>query len=146
MEIQPTFRWCHPPSPNLFDILIILLHTNRGIDVKERLQPFEDYRSDLDQAEQAMRGIVPVVGGLRQHLLLTSVEGIAWLVGDLHERNIMRDANGSPTIVDALVGEVTAEACRDLPWHNAARADAESFRETGRRPPAWDESVDDAEL
>ena len=29
-----------------------------------------------------------------------------WLVGDLHERNIMRDANGTPTIINALVGAI----------------------------------------
>lgn len=108
--------------------------------------PFKDFRADLARAEAAMRGIVPVGGGLRQHLFVTSHDGIPWLVGDLHERNIMRDADGNPTIIDALVGEVTRAARRELDWLDAACEEAKQFRETGVRPPQWDETVEDADL
>ncbi|MBL9156295.1 MAG: hypothetical protein JNJ70_02400 [Verrucomicrobiales bacterium] len=108
--------------------------------------PFEDFRSDLAAAEAAMCGIVPIGGGLRQHLFVTEIDGIPWLVGDLHERNIMRDMNGQPTIIDALVGEVSLTARRELDWLDAACGEARVFRETGTRPPRWDEAVDDGEL
>lgn len=111
-----------------------------------RAYPAGDFRSDLAHAERAMRGIVPVGGGLRQHLFVTLVDGVAWLVGDLHVRNIMRNGNGEPTIIDALVGEVTPAARRGLPWLNAACEEARAFRETGERPPRWFEGVADEEL
>mgnify|MGYP000921063346 CR=1 FL=1 len=111
-----------------------------------RAYPAGDFRSDLAHAERAMRGIVPVGGGLRQHLFVTLVDGVAWLVGDLHVRNIMRNGNGEPTIIDALVGEVTSAARRGLPWLNAACEEARKFRETGERPPRWFEGVADEEL
>lgn len=38
--------------------------------------PFEDFRSDLAAAEAAMCGIVPIGGGLRQHLFVTEIDGI----------------------------------------------------------------------
>lgn len=69
-----------------------------------------------------------------------------WLDGDLRERNIMRDVNGTPTIIDALVGEVSLTARRELGWLDAACDEAQVFRETGTRPPRWDEAVDDGEL
>lgn len=78
-------------------------------------QPFQDFRSDLAAAEAAMRGIVPVGGGLRTHLFVTFIDRAFWIVGDLHLRNIMRDGNGVPAIIDALVGEVTNRARRELP-------------------------------
>lgn len=108
--------------------------------------PFEDFRTDLARAEEAMCGIVPVGGGLRQHLFVTSVDGVEWLVGDLHERNIMRDVNGCPTIIDALVAKVTASERRDLPWLDAACDEARKYRETGVRPPKWHEAAKDEEL
>lgn len=108
--------------------------------------PFKDYRSDLADAEAAMCGIVPVGGGLRQHLFVTTIDGAPWLVGDLHERNIMRDVNGTPTIIDALVGEISMTARRELDWLDAACGEAQRFRESGTRPPRWDEAVEDAEL
>jgi len=108
--------------------------------------PFEDFRRDLDRAEAVMCGIVPIGGGLRQHLFVTVVDGAAWLVGDLHERNVMRDANGDPTIIDALLGEVTAAARRELSWLATACEEARRFRETGLRPPRWDERVEEADL
>lgn len=107
---------------------------------------FEDFRSDLAAAEAAMCGIVPIGGGLRQHLFVTVIEGAPWLVGDLHERNIMRDVNGNPTIIDALVGQITQTSRRELPWLDAACREALQFRKTGIRPPRWDEGVEDADL
>ena len=108
--------------------------------------PFEDFRADLACAEAAMCGVVPLGGGLRQHLFVTTIDSVPWLVGDLHERNIMRNVNGNPTIIDALVGEVTLSARRELGWLDAACEEATTFRGSGVRQPGWDETVEDAEL
>ncbi len=77
---------------------------------------------------------------------MTSIDGVPWLIGDLHERNIMRDRNGAPTIIDALVSEITLTARRELGWLAIACEEALRFRETGARPPKWDEAVDDGML
>jgi hypothetical protein len=52
----------------------------------------------------------------------------AWLVGDLHERNIMRDVEGSPTIIDALIGAVSPAAVKELRWLAEAVEDARVLR------------------
>lgn len=106
----------------------------------------EDFRADLARAEAAMCGIVLIGGGLRQHLFVVTIDGVPWLVGDLHERNIMRDVNGDPTIIVALVGEVTLTARRELGWLRDACEEASKFRETGARPARWDEAEEDGEL
>jgi hypothetical protein len=58
----------------------------------------------------------------------------------------MRDKNGVPTIIDALVGEVTLAARREQGWLRVACEEARVFRQTGVRPPRWDAAVDDGEL
>jgi len=58
----------------------------------------------------------------------------------------MRDRNGAPTIIDALVSEITLTARRELGWLAIACEEALRFRETGARPPKWDEAVDDGML
>jgi hypothetical protein len=60
---------------------------------------------------------------------VTSVENEEWLVGDLHVRNIMRNSSGAPTIIDALLGKVSAGARRELPWLNAACEEARIYPE-----------------
>ena len=52
----------------------------------------------------------------------------AWLIGDLHERNIMRDGDDIPTIIDALIGPVSPLALRQLRWLREASEDAEALR------------------
>ena len=58
----------------------------------------------------------------------------------------MRDKNRAPTVIDALVGEVTLAARREQGWLRVACEEARVFRQTGARPPTWDDVVDDAEL
>ncbi|MEZ5329274.1 MAG: hypothetical protein R3F19_29850 [Verrucomicrobiales bacterium] len=93
-----------------------------------------------------MRGVVPVGGGLRRHLFVTSVENEEWLVGDHHVRNIMRNSSGAPTIIDALLGKVSAGARRELPWLNAACNEARIYRSTGMKPPDRFSAVNADEL
>lgn len=58
----------------------------------------------------------------------------------------MRDVNGTPTIIDALVGAISPTARRELDWLDAACGEAQRFRESGTRQMRWDEAVEDAEL
>lgn len=108
--------------------------------------PFEDFHSDREMAESMMKGIVPIGGGLRQRVIVSHVESRPWMIGDLHERNIMRDSSGRPTIIDALLGKITPRAQREHQWLSKACSDAKIFRESNRRPVNSFEDIDDSEL
>ena len=51
------------------------------------------------------------------------------MLSDLHDRNIMRVADGNPTIIDALIGPVPPEALRRLKWLRDAVEDARALRD-----------------
>lgn len=108
--------------------------------------PWADFHADREIAEEIMRGILPMGGGLRQRVFVSCIDEVYWLVGDLHERNIMRDRDGRPVVIDALAGKVTPQARKKLSWLRRACDDARSFRETGRRPVNTLWNVDDEEL
>lgn len=110
--------------------------------------PFERFPEDRDAAEQALRGVKPRGGeGLREHIVITHISGEDWMVGDLHERNIMRDSNNEPTIIDALIGRVPPSARKHLPWLADACVDADIYRQTGSIPNSdICSGVDDSEL
>lgn len=116
--------------------IVGLASTGDYIVAKQPLAyPFEDFVCDREEAEAELRGIKPRGGeGLREHIVVTHVEGDEWMVGDLHERNIMRNSNGNPTIIDALIGRVTPNARKQLPWLSDACADARIYREHGEFP------------
>ena len=96
-------------------------------------QPWADprghFETDRDIAISAIRGITPSFTGLRRTVVVVWVAQRAWLVSDLHDRNIMRDADGNPTIIDALIGPVPPEAVRRLKWLRDAVEDARALRE-----------------
>jgi hypothetical protein len=106
--------------------------------------PMSDFESDREAAINAMKGIAPRAP-IRQRLAVVWLNGSGWLVGDLHERNIMRNADGQATIIDALVGVIPPGASKALVWLSEALHDARVFRETGfslsRR--AFDDVSDD---
>lgn len=108
--------------------------------------PMNDFQSDSEEAEYRMRGIVPIGGGLRQRVIVSQVDDRPWVIGDLHERNIMIDSNGKPTIIDALLGKITPLSLKKLPWLSDACERAMIFRETNRRPADRFGEIDDSEL
>ena len=79
---------------------------------------------------------VGVIGGqgLNAHTVMTYIDGQYWLVGDLHERNVMLDADENPTIIDALIGLVTESALRRHSWLVPNCEAAYEFRKTGLMP------------
>jgi hypothetical protein len=91
--------------------------------------PRGDFETDRDMAISAIRGITPSFTGLRRTVAIVWVAQRAWLVSDLHDRNIMRDQDGNPTIIDALIGPVPPEAVRRLKWLRDAVEDARALRE-----------------
>ena len=109
--------------------------------------PYKDFKDDLRTAIFSIRAIVPSRGGFRQNVAIISVGGKPWIVGDLHDRNIMRDKLGRPCIIDALIGAITPAATSQILWLREAVADAEVFRQTGKKP-TYDlfDEVEDSEL
>ncbi|MEO0448033.1 MAG: hypothetical protein AAF191_18345, partial [Verrucomicrobiota bacterium] len=108
--------------------------------------PWKDFYEDRSQAEAHMRGILPIGGGLRQRVIISQVLGRFWVIGDLHERNIMIDHTGVPMIIDALVGKATPLARKHFPWLEQACGEAEIYRESGQRPRNMFEDGNDHEL
>lgn len=108
--------------------------------------PVEEFFNEREVAEERMRGVVPTGGGLRERIFVTYVDGEFWMIGDLHQRNIMRDSRERPTIIDALLGEITPTARSNLGWVEKACQDAKYFREHGVRPKSSFDAVDDDQL
>lgn len=97
----------------------------------------EDYEAYLKDREHA---IVSICGkicrghGLRNPIVVSWLEGSAWLISDLHHRNIMRDASDAPTIIDALIAPVTIAALEKLGWLREIIADVKTWRQKGEQP------------
>lgn len=85
------------------------------------------YETDRAAAINAIRAEICRGPGLREPVVVGFIEGQAWLIADLHHRNIMRDQEGNPAIIDALTGLVTPRAHQMLPWLADAVADAKAL-------------------
>lgn len=116
--------------------------------VKQPLaEPYNDYEADRTEAMDILRCVTPLGGHFRHRLAVFHAQEEPWLIGDLHKGNIMRDANGNPTIIDALVGYLPPYVLKELPWLNMAAHDAEHYRETGQaRLRNLFDGIDDDEL
>ena len=109
--------------------------------------PYEDFEKDQQTAIQAIKGTSLSSQGIRGSAILIWIHGQAWVVSDLHVGNIMRDAEGRPTIIDALTGAVPPLAFDQIRQVREAVQDAKDLRE-GRAPQTRMrfEDVDDTEL
>ena len=109
--------------------------------------PYKDYQKDREIATKAVGGIVPLFTNIQRQVAVISLNSQGWLISDLHHRNIMRDREGNPTIIDALIGPVPATAQRKLTWLRNAVDDAEDVRcgrEPRKRMEFGDETDDDS--
>lgn len=89
---------------------------------------------DVDRrfAAETMKAM-PLRGGIRgTDLHVFWLDGESWLLGDLHRGNIMRDVDGQPTIIDALIGKVPLNAMDYQPTLVRAIQDARLLRDGGR--------------
>jgi len=106
---------------------------------------------DLDEASPYRRccdeGLASAGGVRGGDLRVFWVAGKAWLLGDLHRGNVMRDEDGVPTIIDALIGQVPTSALGSLPALSKAVQEAREMRE-GTRTRASDlfDGVNDDDL
>ena len=128
--------------------IVGLAETGDYLIVKQPLaQPHgPDLDDDRRIAVEAMKGL-PVRGGLRGDVRVFWVSGKAWLLGDLHRGNIMRDADGRPTVIDALLGTIPDAAVNAVAQLSKAVREAREMRE-GLRTKASDfmDGVNDDEL
>lgn len=111
----------------------------------------EDFRaqfeSDRTTAIEDIRGIPCLCPGMRQTVIVCYVQGQPWLIADLHHRNIMRNHEGRPTIIDALIGPVTRAAYKQVPPLTRAVDEARQWLQGRPRPPTGGfEDVDDESL
>lgn len=105
------------------------------------------YETDRTSAIQAIRAEVCRGQELRESVVVGFIDGQAWLIADLHHRNIMRDADGNPTIIDALIGPVSPRAHQLLPWLAEAVANARAWREDRpRTAKAWEDDFNEEEI
>ena len=109
--------------------------------------PREDFQEDREVSIHGIRGIVPIGSSFRRTIAITYINGSAWIVDDLHDRNIMRTAENIPTIIDALTGSIPPLAIKELSWLKDAIDDAKFYRENNQIPlrKAFDD-VDDRDL
>lgn len=117
-------------------------------DGRPQGEVYRIYEEDRAQAIAAICGEVCNGPGLREPVVVSWLNGHAWLIADLHNRNIMRDQNGAPTIIDALTGPVTPAAYVKLHWLQAQVADAKAWRNSGKRTlrKKWHEDYDEADI
>lgn len=81
---------------------------------------------DLVVAIEQTKAVKP--RSLRLSCVILWLEGDAYIMADLHERNIMIDHDGLPTIIDALIGKIAPSLKDKLPSLRAAIEDAEDSR------------------
>lgn len=108
-------------------------------------RPSADFEYDRADACRRIKGLVPTATGFRTTVCVVWHHLQTWIVGDLHERNIMRDGDGHPTIIDALVAPVPPEILRQIRSLREASEDAEALRRNLPLPKRkrFDDVVDD---
>ena len=94
-------------------------------------EPMVDFEADRLAALEAMKAVKFGFPGLRHFGAVVWILDRAWLVADLHERNIMRDAEGRPTVIDALTGTVPPSYIDKYRPLAEAVEDAQALREGG---------------
>lgn len=110
-------------------------------------EPYHDFEGDRREAMDTMRCVTPMGGHFRNPLSVFYAQDEPWLIGDLHKGNVMRNALGEPTIIDALVGYIPPYVQMELPWVRMAAEDSLIYRQTGQAPlKQLLEEVDDDEL
>ena len=92
------------------------------------------FEEDREKAISRIRGIQAESSGFRRLVAASHFEGQNWLISDLHTRNIMRDSEGLPTIIDALTGIVSPAAYDRHPTLREACEYSKQWRRTGQHP------------
>lgn len=107
-------------------------------------QPFGDIDNDYEaavalidaarpQAVETMRAVSCKARFKRPVWIIWCAER-AWVLSDLHSRNVMKDANGKPCIIDALLSPLPPGLISTDRLLTEAVEDARSWRKTGVLP------------
>lgn len=72
-----------------------------------RCLPLGCFEEDRRIAVQQMKAVAPKCSVRGRELWVFYSAGKHWMLSDLHEKNVMRLPDGSPTIIDALIGELS---------------------------------------
>jgi hypothetical protein len=107
---------------------------------------YRDFEADRKIALQ-MAKAVPCAERFKRQTWVLWLDEHTWILSDLHEGNIMRDAQGQPTIVDALVAPLPDAVVKSSRLLREAAEDARALRLGLPLPKrkAFDD-VDDSEL
>ena len=98
--------------------------------------PHQDFQQDRKRAAEAIKAVVPKYS-LGREIRVFWVRDQAWCIGDLHEGNIMRDAAGQATIIDALICPLPTRMLKLAPHLQTSVMLARALRE-GRDVPSDD--------
>jgi len=111
-------------------------------------EPYHNFEEDRRAAMDTMRCVTPMGGNFRNPLSVFYTQEEPWLIGDLHKGNVMINALGEPTIIDALVGYLPPYVLSETPWVGMAAEDAKNYRVTGQAPlkQLFGDDVSDDEL
>lgn len=71
-----------------------------------RCLPLEDFFADRKTAALNMHAVAPKCSVSGRELWIFYSGGKSWMLSDLHKKNVMRLPDGTPTIIDALIGEL----------------------------------------
>lgn len=109
--------------------------------------PLNDFREDQHAAVKAMNAVSPKGSYRGNELWVFYASGRAWMLSDLHSKNIMRLRDGSPTVIDALIGPLQDYYLTMTPKLNEAVKRAKALA-NGEPVPSEDlyENIDDSEL
>ncbi len=96
--------------------------------VKQPLaQPHEELEEDRQAAVERIRA-VQCRARFRRNVWVLWMEENAWIVSDLHPGNIMREPDGSPCIIDALLAPLPPAMIRSDRYLEQAVAEARAWR------------------
>lgn len=119
--------------------------TARYLIAKQPLaSPFEDLEADRQVATARMRA-VSCRAAFKRPVWILWVQGLPWVMSDLHQGNVMREHSGAPCIIDALLAPLAPRWIAKERALRAAVEDARTFRDTGIQPmrKAFDDVPDD---
>lgn len=68
--------------------------------------PVTNFVQERRLAIDAMKAVAPTCSFGGRELWIMHSGGHHWMLSDLHEKNVMRLPDGSPTVIDALIGKL----------------------------------------
>lgn len=92
--------------------------------------PYPEGFFDADRARalDALKAVPLGFPGLRSNAAVLWEFNRAWIISDLHERNVMRDSEGNPSVIDALIGAVQPAVIQQFAALRTAIDDAKRWR------------------